>query len=74
MSHTPADDPTAGATTDPAPATSRRGAIQLAAAAAAGVVGASALGTRAAAANGNPVLLGETNVETLPTRSRTDEP
>jgi hypothetical protein len=53
--------------------TSRRSALHLAAAAAAGVVGASALSERAAAADGDPVRLGEWNSETSPTRIYSQE-
>ncbi len=53
----------------------RRRAIQLAAAAAAGAVGAATLGGQQASAdNGQPVLLGQDNSATLPTRISNDGP
>lgn len=54
------------------PSGTRRHLIQMAAAATAGAVGAAAVGQRAAAANGDPVLLGQDNSATSPTRVSND--
>lgn len=71
MSQTP-DSPTIESPEQTVP--SRRRVIHLAAAAAAGAVGAAALGQQASAANGQPVLLGQDNSATLPTRISNDGP
>lgn len=56
-----------------APPTRRR-LLHIAAATAAGAFGAAALGQEAAAADGDPVLLGQDNSATLPTRISNDGP
>ena len=53
---------------------SRRGLLHVAAATAAGALGAAAFGQHASAANGQPVLLGQDNSATLPTRVSNDGP
>ena len=65
---TPDDQPT------PAPGTDRRHLLGLAAATAAGAIGTAAVGSRVDAANGQPVLLGQDNSATLPTRLSADGP
>lgn len=55
-------------------ASTRRNLLHVAAATAFGAVGATALGRPAAAANGDPVMLGQDNSATLPTRIGNDGP
>jgi hypothetical protein len=68
--HDQHDQPDATAAAPP----SRRRLLHVAAATAAGAVGAAALGRPASAANGDPVLLGQDNSGTLPTRISNDGP
>ncbi len=70
MTHVP--QPTADTSDDAQP--SRRRLLHVAAATAAGAIGAAAMGREAAAANGDPVLLGQDNSATLPTRVSNDGP
>ncbi len=70
MTHAP--QPTPDESNDAQP--SRRRLLHVAAATAAGALGAAALGQDAAAANGDPVLLGQDNSGTLPTRISNDGP
>lgn len=70
MTHVP--QPTTDTSNDAQP--SRRRLLHVAAATAAGAIGAAAVGREVAAANGDPVLLGQDNSGTLPTRISNDGP